>query len=129
MDSKEGRDFKELTKQDSEKYAKKSISHLAPALQHHIFSSSNRYRYIQRKLQEVIAQATYILSEQARKSGFSPVGIELGFGMQDDLPPVTISLPNGYELVLRGELTGSTNRFMKTNYIYVSSTINLVHVA
>lgn len=100
----EGRDFKELTKQDSEKYAKKSISHLAPALQHHILSSSNRYRYIQRKLQEIIAQATYILSEQARKSGFSPVGIELGFGMQDDLPPVTISLPNGYELVLRGRI-------------------------
>lgn len=100
----EGRDFAELTKQDSEKYAKKSISHLAPVLQHHILTSSNRYRYIQRKLQEVIAQATYILSEQARLSGFSPVGIELGFGMQDDLPPITIPLPNGYELQLRGRI-------------------------
>lgn len=100
----EGRDFAELTKQDSEKYARKSISHLAPVLQHHILTSSNRYRYIQRKLQEVIAQATYILSEQARASGFSPIGIELGFGMQDDLPPIKIPLPNGYELLLRGRI-------------------------
>src|SRR5699024_4282034 len=57
---KEGRDFAALSKHDSEQYAKKSISHLAPALQHHILSSSNRYQYIQRKLQEVIAQATFI---------------------------------------------------------------------
>src|SRR5699024_1488983 len=101
---KEGRDFAALSKHDSEQYAKKSISHLAPALQHHILSSSNRYQYIQRKLQEVIAQATFILSEQARASGFSPVGIELGFGENEDLAPVMIPLPNDYELVLRGRI-------------------------
>lgn len=100
----EGRDFAELTKNDSKHYAKKSMSYLAPALQHHILSSSNRYQYIQRKLQEVIAQATYILSEQARASGFSPVGIELGFGEKEELAPVTITLPNGYEVVLRGRI-------------------------
>lgn len=100
----EGKDFASLTEVDSNQYAKKSISHLAPALQHHILSSSNRYQYIQRKLQDVIAQATYILSEQARASGFSPVGIELGFGFEKGLDPVTIALPNGYELLLRGRI-------------------------
>ena len=96
--------FADLTKEDSEQYAKKSISHLAPALQHHILSSTNRYKYIKRKLREVIAKATFILSEQARVSGFSPVGIELDFGFDSGLDPVTISLPNGYELVLRGRI-------------------------
>ena len=96
--------FADLTKEDSEQYAKKSISHLAPALQHHILSSSNRYKYIKRKLRDVIAKATFILSEQARISGFSPIGIELGFGFEKGLEPVTISLPNGYELVLRGRI-------------------------
>lgn len=100
----EGKDFAELTKKESSSYAQKSMSHLAPALQHHILSSTNRYKYIQKKLQDVIAQATYILSEQARASGFSPVGIELGFGFSDGLNPLQINLPNGYELLLRGRI-------------------------
>ncbi|MEI3607838.1 helicase-exonuclease AddAB subunit AddB [Pseudogracilibacillus sp. SE30717A] len=100
----EKRNFADLSKDDSEFYAKKSISHLAPILQHHILSSSNRYKYIQRKLQDVIAQATYILSEQARASGFSPVGIELGFGFESELEPMKVQLPNGYELILRGRI-------------------------
>ena len=100
----EGKDFAAITKSESTQYAEKSIIHLAPALQHHILSSSNRYKYIQKKLQDVIAQATYILSEQARASGFSPVGIELGFGFKEGLDPLQIRLPNGYELLLRGRI-------------------------
>jgi len=100
----EGKDFASLTKEDSKKYAHQSMNHLAPALQHRILSSSNRYKYIQRKLQDIIAQATYILSEQARASGFSPIGFELGFGLEDGLDAVTIPLPNGYEIILRGRI-------------------------
>lgn len=100
----EGKDFAAITKKESTAYAKKSMTHLAPALQHHILSSTNRYQYIQRKLQDVIAQATFILSEQARASGFSPVGIELGFGFSEGLDPLTIMLPNGFELLLRGRI-------------------------
>lgn len=100
----EGKDFAAITKNDSASYAKKSMSHLAPALNHHILSSSNRYQYIQKKLQDIIAQATYIISEQARMSGFSPVGLEVGFGFEKGLDPMTITLPNGYELLLRGRI-------------------------
>lgn len=100
----EGKDFASLTEKESNLYAKRSMSYLAPAFQHHILSSSNRYQYIQLKLQEVIAQATYILSEQARASGFSPVGIELGFGYEKGLAPLQVTLPNGYELILRGRI-------------------------
>lgn len=99
-----GKDFKEVTKTDAETYAKKSIDELAPVLQHHILASSNRYRYLKRKLQQVIAKATYVLSEQARASGFSPVGIELSFGYDKGLEPVKIPLPNGRELHLRGRI-------------------------
>ena len=102
--NKEGKDFKEVTKSDAEQYAKRSIDDLAPVLQHHILSSSNRYRYIKRKLQQVIAQATYVLSEQARASGFSPVGIELSFGYEKGLDPIRIPLPDGRELLLRGRI-------------------------
>ncbi|AIF42731.1 helicase-exonuclease AddAB subunit AddB [Virgibacillus sp. SK37] len=100
----EGRNFAQLTKNDTDGYARKAVTNLAPILQHQILHSSNRYKYIQQKLQEVIARAAYILSEQARQSNFSPVGLELGFGTNQTLPPLTLPLPNGYELMLRGRI-------------------------
>lgn len=100
----EGKDFKDVTKNDSKKYAAQSLGQLGNVLEHHVLSSSNRYRYIKRKLEQVIAQATYVLSEQARASGFAPVGIELGFGYKNELAPIKIPLANGRELVLRGRI-------------------------
>ncbi len=44
------------------------------------------------------------MSEQARQSAFTPVGLELGFGDKQTLDPVTLSLPNGFELMLRGRI-------------------------
>ena len=114
----EGKDFAAITKSESNQYAQKSISYLAPAFQHHILSSSNRYKYIQKKLQDVIAQATYILSEQARASGFSPVGIELGFGFSEGLEPMQIKLPNGYELLLRGRID-RVDKSMQHDQLYL----------
>ncbi|MGP4106622.1 helicase-exonuclease AddAB subunit AddB [Virgibacillus sp. L01] len=102
----EGKDFSQLSKNDSAGYAQKAVDNLAPILQHQILHSSNRYKYIQQKLQEVITRATYILSEQSRQTDFSPVGLELGFGFDDNqaLPPVTMQLDNGFELMLRGRI-------------------------
>ncbi|WP_226576825.1 helicase-exonuclease AddAB subunit AddB [Halobacillus litoralis] len=102
----EGRDFSQLGREETDQYAEKATSSLAPILQNQILKSSNRYQYIQKKLQQVIAQAAFVLSEQARKSQFSPVGLELGFGTGADakLPPLSFDLPNGYELMLRGRI-------------------------
>lgn len=100
----EGRNFAQLNKTDTDGYAQKAVTNLAPILQHQILHSSNRYKYIQQKLQEVIARAAFILSEQARQSDFSPVGLELGFGPDQTLSPITLPLPNGFELMLRGRI-------------------------
>lgn len=98
-------EFSKLTKEDAASYAERAVTKLAPVLQHQILHSSNRYQYIQQKLQEVIARATFVLSEQARMSHFSPIGIELGFGNRNDqLKQKEIQLPNGYELILRGRI-------------------------
>jgi ATP-dependent helicase/nuclease subunit B len=101
---KEHKDFAQISKKDSDGYAYRAMEQLSPVLQNQILHSSSRYRYIQQKLQEVIARATFILSEQARQSNFSPVGLELGFGEQQTLPPITLPLKDGYELMLRGRI-------------------------
>ncbi|MBY7143071.1 helicase-exonuclease AddAB subunit AddB [Virgibacillus sp. NKC19-3] len=100
----DGREFAQLSKHETDDYAQKAVIHLAPILQHQILHSSNRYQYIQKKLQDVIARAAFVLSEQARRSDFSPVGLEVGFGKGQTLPPLTLDLENGYELMLRGRI-------------------------
>ncbi|MDC3417242.1 helicase-exonuclease AddAB subunit AddB [Aquibacillus salsiterrae] len=101
----EGRDFSQIQRDEAMFYAERAVKSLAPILQHQILHSSNRYKYIQQKLQDVIARATFVLSEQSRKSKFSPVGLELGFGTgNENLAPISLSLPNGFELVLRGRI-------------------------
>ncbi|MDX8045754.1 helicase-exonuclease AddAB subunit AddB [Gracilibacillus sp. S3-1-1] len=101
---KEGRQFADIYDQEAKKYAHRAVGQLASVLQHQILHSSNRYQYIQRKLENVIARATYVLSEQARKTNFSPVGLEVGFGYPDQLNPLTVQLPNDYTLMLRGRI-------------------------
>ncbi|WP_080874102.1 helicase-exonuclease AddAB subunit AddB [Oceanobacillus timonensis] len=101
----EQKDFKQLTKETSANYARRAIQKLSPVLQHQILHSSNRYTFIQQKLEEIIARAAFILSEQARQTDFSPIGLELSFGEKDSpLPPLVLPLDNGYELMLRGRI-------------------------
>ncbi|SEO70391.1 DNA helicase/exodeoxyribonuclease V, subunit B [Amphibacillus marinus] len=101
----EQRSFKDLSKQDAYELAERAILRLAPILQHQILHSSNRYQYMKKKLEQIIARATFMLSEQSRKSEFSPVGLEVGFGLANSpIDPVTMQLPNGFELLLRGRI-------------------------
>lgn len=131
----EGQDFSKLTKQDTSYYARQAVNKLSPILQHQILHSSNRYKYIQKKLQEVIARATHILSEQAKQSDFSPVGLELGFGDNQPLDPLVLPLPNGFELVLRGQID-RVDKAMKDGSLYLriidykssSKGLNLIEV-
>lgn len=132
----EGRDYRDLTEDDSTTYASRAMGKLAPILQHQILHSSNRYQYIQQKLQQVIARATYILSEQARRSNFSPVALELAFGDRHaPLEPLKMKLPNGFELILRGRID-RVDQAIDENQLYLriidykssSRGLNLVEV-
>ena len=72
-------------------YSRHAIEQLAPRLQKEILLSSNRHAY-KRKASKILIRVSSILSEHAKVSGFSPVGLELGFGGQGPLPPFTFQL-------------------------------------
>lgn len=101
----EEKSFEDLNEIEAGDYAKRVMEKLSPILQHQILHSSNRYQYMKNKLETVISRATFILSEQARRTRFSPIGLEVGFGLPDSpLAPVRTTLSNGYELILRGRI-------------------------
>jgi ATP-dependent helicase/nuclease subunit B len=93
-----------LTRAEVEELARDAVEKLAPKLQNEILLSSNRHHYIKQKLQNIISRASIVLSEQAKASGFSPIGLELGFGRQGKLPPMAFSLKNGTRMELMGRI-------------------------
>ncbi|WP_342430211.1 helicase-exonuclease AddAB subunit AddB [Neobacillus sp. FSL H8-0543] len=94
----------ELSKQQCEELSREAVSALAPKLQNEILLSSERHHYIKRKLEQIITRASLVLSEHAKASGFSPVGLELGFGKNGVLPPLTFSLRSGKRMELSGRI-------------------------
>ena len=101
---KKGLDWRALSKAECEKYAFEAVEMLAPKLQSEILLSSNRYHYIKQKLQAIVTRASYILSEHAKASKFTPIGLELGFGQKEELPPISFTLPNGTTMELIGRI-------------------------
>jgi ATP-dependent helicase/nuclease subunit B len=93
-----------LTKKKCEELAREAVNALAPKLQNEILLSSERHHYIKRKLEQIISRASQVLSEHAKVSGFSPVGLELSFGKNGKLPPLTFSLKNGKRMELAGRI-------------------------
>lgn len=93
-----------LTKQQSEQLARDAVEKLAPKLQNQILLSSNRHYYIKRKLENIISRASQVLTEHAKASGFAPVGLEVAFGPDAKLPPLTFTLKNGAKMELMGRI-------------------------
>jgi ATP-dependent helicase/nuclease subunit B len=93
-----------LSRQQCEQLSKEAVRLLAPKLQNEILLSSERHHYIKRKLEQIITRASMVLSDHAKVSGFSPIGLELGFGSNGTLPPLSFSLKNGKKMELAGRI-------------------------
>ncbi|QHW34942.1 helicase-exonuclease AddAB subunit AddB [Paenibacillus rhizovicinus] len=93
-----------LTAEELREHCSAIVSELALRLQSQILFSSSRHQYVARKLRDIISQAAVILGEHARRAAFKPVGLEIGFGPEGPLPPVTIPLSDGKTLEMVGRI-------------------------
>ncbi|WP_284638687.1 helicase-exonuclease AddAB subunit AddB [Paenibacillus silviterrae] len=100
----EGVDWGGLSARECEERAALVIDMLAPRLQGEILLSSKRYHYIARKLKQVIGKAAAILGEHERRGQFRPIGLEVGFGKGQPIPPLEYELPGGVKMELRGRI-------------------------
>ncbi|MDM5198548.1 helicase-exonuclease AddAB subunit AddB [Fictibacillus enclensis] len=96
--------WRDLSMKDCYRLAGEVVDSLALKLQSQILLSTNRHLYIKNKLSDIVGRASHMLSEHARVSGFSPVGLELGFGKQQPLPPLKYTLPNGTSMEIIGRI-------------------------
>lgn len=94
----------ELTEGEAVRRSRTIIEGLAPKINRNILKSSNRLNYILSKLEKVVIRAVMILAVQAQRSGFQPEAIELSFGKNGELPPLTYTLSNGSIVELAGRI-------------------------
>lgn len=108
-----------LTRIQCEKLAKQAVDALAPKLQNEILLSSERHHYIKRKLEQIITRASIVLSEHAKSSGFSPIGLEMSFGPNGQLPPLSFSLKNGKKMELVGRIDRVDKAVDEENHVFL----------
>lgn len=100
----QGIEWGQLTREQCENMAGEVVDLIAPRLQSEILLNSARSRYITGKLRRTVQRAAMVLCEHSRRGRFQPVGLELYFGPDGDLPAVTFTLRDGSEMSLTGRI-------------------------
>lgn len=108
-----------LSEQQAFELADRAVQHVALNMQHQILFTTHRNHYLTRKLKQVVGRAVMALAKQARKSGFSPIGIELAFDKNAPLPPMTYDLENGVKLEVVGRIDRVDQAISDDNEVYL----------
>ncbi|PYI51795.1 helicase-exonuclease AddAB subunit AddB [Paenibacillus flagellatus] len=101
---REGVDWGALSADECFERASRVVDELAPRLQGEILLSSKRYGYIARKLKQIVGRASVVLGVHARRGEFVPIGLEVGFGPDQPLPPLEFELDNGCRMQIVGRI-------------------------
>lgn len=99
-----GTDWAELSPAEGRRMAGEIAEELAPKLQNQILLSTARLHYLTGKLRRTIERAALVLTEHAKRGKFRPIGLELGFGSSETLPPLVLELANGLTMELAGRI-------------------------
>lgn len=102
--NEENLEWGRLTEANSMDLANVVVEELVPATRSSILTRTARYRYLSGKLKRAVGRAIYVLGEHAKRSRFAPVGLEVSFGPNSDLPGLSLSLENGVDLQLIGRI-------------------------
>ena len=101
----EGLQWSTLTPDEAMQRMNSIIDRLAPRLQSEILLSSPEHRYLLRVIRRTLQSSLDYLGEHVIHGEFRPVAVEVPFGEgTDGLPPVTVDLPGGEQVLLRGRI-------------------------
>lgn len=99
-----GKTWAELTTEECWAISRQAVETITPYFFNRILLSTNRYKYIQRKLVHIIQRTIQSMRTQARSSKFHPVAIEAAFGPGEEMPSLEIPLSGGRAMQLRGRI-------------------------
>lgn len=94
-----------LSDADLSELVGRSVEAVSQSVQHQIFLSSNRYRYLRRRLERVVRSSAHTLNKHGAQSLFQTEAVELTFGGEEKgLPAIQIPLGKGMMMELTGRI-------------------------
>lgn len=100
----QGSALSELDEEQLAQVVEAVVDDLVPQLQNELLLSTSRYRYLTKKLKRIVLRAVRVLREHEKRGTFRPLGLEVSFGREGQLPGLKISLKNGKTIILQGRI-------------------------
>ncbi len=97
-------DWKKLNQQQSDEIIEKAVEETAPKLSNQILFDTAGNRYLLQRLKRISKRAAWTLAQHMQMGDFKAYGAEIGFGLQQALPPIVIELEEGEKLILNGKI-------------------------
>jgi len=99
-----GKSWSSLTASECDELAAKVVDEISPKFQREILLSTNRYMFLKKKMKDVIAKVSSILSQQEHAGKFVPVALEVPFGMGKQLNSYELPIDGKRRMVLNGRI-------------------------
>lgn len=100
----ENLNWRDITQEQCYQIIDNSLDELIPSYGNGVMQSTHRYRYLVQRLKRISRRAAWILTEHIKRSGFEPIGFEVGFGVNKSFPPLEIELSDGEKIYLEGRI-------------------------
>lgn len=102
--SEQNMDWKALNQEQSDQMIEKAVQETAPKLSNQILFDTAGNRYLLQRLKRISKRAAWTLAQHVQMGDFKPYGAEIGFGIEQTLPPIVIQLQEGEKLLLNGKI-------------------------
>ncbi|WP_129598188.1 helicase-exonuclease AddAB subunit AddB [Anaerophilus nitritogenes] len=96
--------WRQLKKDQCEEFMEKVIDEMIPNYENGVMLSTNRYKYLVKRLKRISKRAVWTLTEHIQQSEFEPKEYEVEFGIDKKYPPITIELSDEEKIYVEGRI-------------------------
>lgn len=121
----------EVTAEQCQQICHEIIQTIAPKLQNQILLSSNRYKHLLARIEQLAIDSLMRLVEFAKHSEFTPKALEQNFGLNSSMPPLLFNDDHGHKIEITGQIDRidfSDNYYLVIDYKSGNAFINLLQV-
>lgn len=99
-----GLKFSTVTKETQEEITNRIIDEMFSAMYIKNIYSQNRLFALKTRMKRLVSKSVWALCKHVAMGDFEPTAFEIAFDKDGEMPPVTLSLPDGGEVVLTGRI-------------------------
>lgn len=100
----ENLDWRDLEQQQCDAMVDHVVEEVVSHHGNGVMFSTKRYKYLVTRLKRISRRAVWTLTDHIKRSGFDPLGYEVGFGKDQIYPAIEIELADGEKLYLEGRI-------------------------